>query len=346
MTRRHRLAILATALLALPVLTAGAQGATCHGLKVTTSKHGGTIIGTSGRDVILLTKPGVVHAGGGSDIICGSSGDDVIDAGAGDDVILGGAGRDTIRAGAGRDNVFGEAGGDRIDGGPGHDFLMGGAGVDSMARQGGDTISVGNYGVSVVLPMSAVVQFASTGMDVGLARSAFGSGVVPVAATANVLPTIAFGLGGYGAYIARGPAEPFSSLSLAASVGSALGSSLSLAGDFLLLPSSAPSTPNAISITNNLSIPVTAGLMQQVASSESSPAWTPIIAGQMMLEPNVQAVFAPTGLVSIFSVPSWQAGTLLAQAPTGMASAQVSPRRPTAAFTWNAQQGIFSSFAG
>jgi hypothetical protein len=79
--------------------------ATCAGLGATrTAATGGTVIGTSGPDVMVGDeRRNRIRAKGGNDVIC---------AGAGADRIKAGPGRDKIRAGRGRD---------RCSGGPGKD---------------------------------------------------------------------------------------------------------------------------------------------------------------------------------------------------------------------------------
>lgn len=94
--------------------------------------------------VNLLNIEGV-RAGGGDDLIYGSSrndwlfgqdGNDSIDGGAGDDLISGGFsskreyGNDVLRGGKGNDTVYGHGGNDVIGGGKGADELFGGDGYD------------------------------------------------------------------------------------------------------------------------------------------------------------------------------------------------------------------------
>ena len=158
-------ALVATAVGAGLVATAGATTRTtrtCHGLPVTISATGGAITGTPGRDVIALTGPGTVRAGGGNDVICGSPGNDLLEGGAGDDVIVGRAGRDRLAGDAGRDRLYGEQGNDVLVGGPGADVLMGGSGRDTIRRgahtgtgaheqQTGDQVVAGTDAISLAL---------------------------------------------------------------------------------------------------------------------------------------------------------------------------------------------------
>lgn len=110
---------------------------TCGSLEVTV-RGAGTIVGTSGDDVILGSDgPDIIRGGGGNDVIC--SGD-------GDDDVRGGSGSDTIFAGDGNDRVNGEGDDDRIFGGPGNDVLLGNAANDTLGGGPGADRLIGGPG--------------------------------------------------------------------------------------------------------------------------------------------------------------------------------------------------------
>ena len=87
---------------------AAAVELTCLGKTATVAQHRGTITGTPGDDVIVLTGRGRVMAGEGNDLVCGSPGADVIFGGAGNDVVLAGDGNDSGSGGPGIDQLHGE----------------------------------------------------------------------------------------------------------------------------------------------------------------------------------------------------------------------------------------------
>src|SRR5664279_760723 len=81
------------------VFPVAAATPTCHGHSATqvVSSHSPHVVhGTSHRDVIVVKDPGhVVKAGGGNDLVCGSSGHDDLRGGSGNDHLYGGAGSDS-----------------------------------------------------------------------------------------------------------------------------------------------------------------------------------------------------------------------------------------------------------
>jgi Ca2+-binding RTX toxin-like protein len=111
-----------------------------------------SVVGSADADTIDLTGVSsavysslttvAVNAGGGDDVITGSSladmlagegGNDTVSGGDGDDLIRGGAGRDVLTGGAGNDRLMGQGGtGDRLTGGLGDDTLDGGSGTDTV----------------------------------------------------------------------------------------------------------------------------------------------------------------------------------------------------------------------
>ena len=147
------LAIAASSLtFAAPVL---AVELTCLGRTATVAQHRGTITGTPGDDVIVLTGRGRVIAGGGNDLVCGSPGGDVIFGGPGNDVVLSGDGNDSVSGGPGIDQLHGESGDDSLTGGPGADEIFGATGTDKViAGPGPDFVS--HDGTVVMITANAV----------------------------------------------------------------------------------------------------------------------------------------------------------------------------------------------
>ena len=128
---------LATLALVVSPASAGGPGAAvtartleCEGLPVTVVGTDRVARGTAGDDVILLTEPGQVTAGGGDDVICGSSGSDTVYAGAGHDRVIGNGGRDHLLGQGDRDELFGGPSRDVVDGGRGFDDVRGGRAGD------------------------------------------------------------------------------------------------------------------------------------------------------------------------------------------------------------------------
>jgi len=128
------------------------------------------VVGTEGRDVIVVPSHGqqVIAGKGGNDrivakrnhdTICGGDGDDVIVAGQGADKVWGGPGDDVISTGRGKDRVRGEddddsitagAGGDKLYGDEGDDSIDGDTGKDQIyGGEGDDSINSGPGGDSV-----------------------------------------------------------------------------------------------------------------------------------------------------------------------------------------------------
>lgn len=137
-----------TSLFAAMAVSAPAQAAAtmCQGVPATIVSSAATIVGTPGRDVIVVkgSRPHTVNAGAGNDLICGSVGPDTINAGSGRDVVFAGSGADVVNGGGGADVLKGGLGPDRVFGGTGQDVISGGLGVDAL--QGGlsvDTLAAG-----------------------------------------------------------------------------------------------------------------------------------------------------------------------------------------------------------
>ncbi|MCF8542769.1 MAG: hypothetical protein K9G24_06780, partial [Candidatus Nanopelagicales bacterium] len=180
----RRLLVITTSAAAISVAALAAAPAsavvpTCFGKQATIDQHSGDVLGTSGRDVIVLTGPGRVRGGTGADLICGSTGRDVIIAGSGDDVVLAGGGDDVVRGGTGDDILMGDSGADRLVGGPGDDELHGATGADAIS---------GGAGADSSSQDGTVVLIRTTGMDASLLnqtgqRFAFAAGTTGNAAT-------------------------------------------------------------------------------------------------------------------------------------------------------------------
>ena len=165
------LALVAPVVSLLPTSTAHAAS-TCQGLPATIEASTGTITGTGGPDVIVVTgSVGRVSAGDGDDLIClvGTSklpgfrifiqvdpgdGDDVVDAsaaGAHTSTVLG-SGADSFTGSAFNDAVFagtevplgttGDPGPDQVTTGPGRDYLQVRSGdtIDAHLGKGADSL--------------------------------------------------------------------------------------------------------------------------------------------------------------------------------------------------------------
>ncbi|MFD2227500.1 calcium-binding protein [Microvirga arabica] len=106
--------------------------------------NGVHIIGTQGKDVIILGQGINQHLGTGNDTIKGVGGHDVVDAAAGDDWLYGGAGNDKVAGNAGNDRTYGGTGHDTVSGGSGHDWVYGDIGRDTLhGSLGNDTLNGG-----------------------------------------------------------------------------------------------------------------------------------------------------------------------------------------------------------
>lgn len=90
------------------------------------------LFGTSGNDVISLQEARQVYAGGGNDVVLGSTGRDTIDGGIGNDTLFGNDGDDRLSGASGNDVLYGESGNDRLYAGTGSDSMFGGAGNDRL----------------------------------------------------------------------------------------------------------------------------------------------------------------------------------------------------------------------
>lgn len=128
------------------VAAATVPGELCFGQRATLVGHGGVLRGTGHDDVIVLTVPTTVYAGGGGDVICGSPGPDTILSGAGADRVAGAGGPDRILGGEGSDILRGANGMDTILGRGGSDLIEGQRNGDLIRAGDGDDIAIGGRG--------------------------------------------------------------------------------------------------------------------------------------------------------------------------------------------------------
>jgi hypothetical protein len=150
LVRRLVATLLTVPFLALVPLPAAHAATFCQNRVPTIESSGGTVTGTEGDDVILLTGPATISALGGDDLIC-AVGASTVDAGSGaDSVLLDGTSTDPVAAdlGAGRDRlVLGQFGtepaltGD-VQAGSGRDTLALAAGKRVDADLDGGNIKV------------------------------------------------------------------------------------------------------------------------------------------------------------------------------------------------------------
>jgi len=109
-------------------------------------------------DITLNNHRGLL-AGGGNDLVTGSTGNDVINGNQGNDsldgndandYILGGKDNDIITGGQGNDILNGNRGSDTIFGGAGSDFIRGGQGNDSLNGNNGNDFLIGDLGTDTL----------------------------------------------------------------------------------------------------------------------------------------------------------------------------------------------------
>ena len=174
--------VLIVAATIVPSSAAQAQTAMCNGVRATIVSEASVVVGTPGRDVIVVrgSASHTVKAGNGNDLICtsggadtvfGGAGNDVVFAGSGADVVYGGAGNDVVNSGPGADRVFGGAGKDRIAAGSGADTLMGGASVDQLNGGSGQNVCASDpvdniTGQCLVDASSPLIQISSSTTEV------------------------------------------------------------------------------------------------------------------------------------------------------------------------------------
>lgn len=268
--------VVGLAAIATTASAAAAPARTCHGLPVTVAAGAGTVVGTSGRDVIALTGPATVHAGRGNDVICGSAANDVVYAGPGDDLVVGRGGHDRLEGGAGRDSLFGEQGHDHLVGGPGSDTLMGGSGHDRVDRAGRtgateqqptDSVLPGTSAVSLSVTPPALEQLRAADYEIGTYWPLGHDGQSVMWATFAPQMVNSIWLNGpFQAYWMRGTqaaAVPGATIQPAATTPTALGQGqvIQWAEGF----SSSPGAPGTMSLTSFADTPLVAGWARQVA---------------------------------------------------------------------------------
>jgi Ca2+-binding RTX toxin-like protein len=164
--------------LTVPVLwlapTAVHAAGTCQGLSATIeSPGGGTVTGTDGPDVILVTGPATVSALGGDDTVCVAGGS--LDAGAGDDhVVAAGAHGQEAVLGPGDDSYASTGLIDRVDldegDSAGTDTIDSGAGLNDEIGTGTakdpnhDHVTTDEYGsVHLQAPAGSDVRLSGGG---------------------------------------------------------------------------------------------------------------------------------------------------------------------------------------
>ena len=156
--------LVAPVLILLPTSTAHAAS-TCHGLPATIEASTGTVTGTPGSDVIVVTgSVKEVSAEDGDDLIClvGTSKKVAIDPGAGDDEV------DAASAGAKTDTYLGP-GADSFTGSAFADYVIAGtlAPIGTMGDPGPDQVTTGPG------PDSLVVRLGNS-VDAHLGKGADG----------------------------------------------------------------------------------------------------------------------------------------------------------------------------
>ena len=113
-----------------------------HLAEVASPQANGTVLGTSGDDVI---NAGYVDMGG-DEIDGGDGPDDIVLALAGNDTVNAGIGADSVDGGDGDDVLRGQGGADVLDGGDGRDTLWGGTDTDTLNGGSGDDFLYGQNG--------------------------------------------------------------------------------------------------------------------------------------------------------------------------------------------------------
>lgn len=114
---------------------------------------GNDIMGGSSRSDILWGGTGndTLYGYTGDDRLYGETGDDHMEAGAGNDFLDGGIGNDLLFGEAGNDTLSGADGADELQGGDGSDLLDGGFGNDKLFGQAGNDTMNGGDGDDLML---------------------------------------------------------------------------------------------------------------------------------------------------------------------------------------------------
>ncbi|WP_347266280.1 calcium-binding protein [Paracoccus sp. (in: a-proteobacteria)] len=130
--------------------------------RLTASRHGSSIYGYGGNDMLIgglgrdLLMGGAGHdtlnGGDANDSLVGEFGNDFLSGGAGNDILYGGgdqdslyggAGFDTLHGGDGNDFLYGDLDADYLSDAAGHNTLSGGAGNDTLIAAAGHDILYG-----------------------------------------------------------------------------------------------------------------------------------------------------------------------------------------------------------
>lgn len=368
MVRAMTLRFLAPALIATASLGVAASAhagavATCHGLRVTTTKSSGDISGTPGRDVIRLTGPGTVASGAGADVICGSRFADRIDAGPGDDVVLGGKGHDSINGQAGRDSLFGEGGNDRLVGGPGRDVLHGGAGRDRVVTRpmprvagenglaGSDIVMAGSYAVSVLTDNASLQTLMMAGQQFTyswLPQGGTGASFMPVWIAMRPLMSNVVGIGpGIAAYWDEsGPLVPGLRLEPSQVWPASWGGQVALDGDGYGVYSFNDSTygmPGTFTIASGPSIPVAPMVATGLAQEGNANGMRFVQPAQVVqAQPNLATRWSPLTRMRVSVAPYPEPGEVVDPQQPGSQYIDVSigEESPTAAISYNQYAGF------
>lgn len=165
--RRLVAPLLAVPLLVLVPAPAAHAAGTCQGLPATIESAGGTVTGTEGPDVILVTGPATVAGLGGDDTICVAGG--ALDAGAGNDhVSAAGQHGQAATLGPGDDSYTSVGLTDQVDlqegDSAGADTVDTGQGLNDVVGSG--TATEPNHDHVTTDPYGSVHLQAPTGSDV------------------------------------------------------------------------------------------------------------------------------------------------------------------------------------
>ncbi|CAB4867565.1 MAG: hypothetical protein F2793_02630 [Actinobacteria bacterium] len=271
---------------------AAAVELTCLGKTATVAQHRGTITGTPGDDVIVLTGRGRVMAGEGNDLVCGSPGADVIFGGPGNDVVLAGEGNDSVSGGAGIDQLHGETGDDFLAGGPGADQIFGAMGTDKVVGgPGPDTVSQDGTVVTISASSDAIQMMRQVGFNFAVAAGSR-AGAQVVWASASPMQSMVFVLGPDLAAFVAGPSQTRIAPNGLAPVN--LGQSVVLGVDNTL-STTGSGTDGAVNLVNNSTAVALMGLFSGVNVNGSTSIGA---VGASQLAPGTRrAMNAPTSAV-------------------------------------------------
>jgi Ca2+-binding RTX toxin-like protein len=171
---------------------------------------------------MIEASPLQLYSGLGNDSLVGGEGNDSLVDGAGNDTLIGGNGNDALSGGVGNDSLVGGAGNDSLVGGEGNDSLDGGAGNDTLVGGLGNDSLVGGLGSD---------RFVYSSEEYAPGNLVFGVDVIADFETGNdkiVLDVHNFG-----------------------SLGSAVGTGLSMASEFAIVTSDADAASSIAEIVYN-----------------------------------------------------------------------------------------------